>query len=346
MIDIIGEKNFMSKNKYDILGVSKTASQEEIKKAYRVLSKKYHPDNNPNNEEARNKFDEVQEAYDTLGNPDKRKQYDIELENEGSKSNLFNTSFGKNIFDYENIFYTEEEKRKFAKAKEEYIKFLDEMELKIKKYGYSLKGERQRALNTTWSLLNIYSDFDKFKIKDEIASLLRFEKAKEEYIKFLDEMEPKFKKYGYSLKEERERTLNTRWSTTNLFWDTNTFNRFKIKCELESLERFDKWRQDYIELLDRLEPEFNRYNRSSKKEKSRVLEIPYSEALEKSILHFTVKDAKVKLELEALQKKAKAERDNPAFIQKLEQCRNEVEKRNLNFQEYLKKEKLMKRQYH
>lgn len=124
----------MNKNKYDILGVSKTASQEEIKKAYRVLSKKYHPDNNHNNEEARNKFDEVQEAYDTLGYPDKRKQYDIELENEGSKSNLFNTSFGENIFDYENIFYTEGEKRKFVKAKEEYIKYLDEMEPKFKKY--------------------------------------------------------------------------------------------------------------------------------------------------------------------------------------------------------------------
>lgn len=38
-----------------------------------MLSKKYHPDNNPNNEEAKNKFNEVQEAYDTLGNPDKRK---------------------------------------------------------------------------------------------------------------------------------------------------------------------------------------------------------------------------------------------------------------------------------
>lgn len=105
------------------------------------------------------------------------------------------------------------------------------------------------------------------------------------------------------------------------------------------MARFEKWRQDYIKLLDRLEPEFNKYNKTLINERKNALNIPYREALEKSIFHFTVQNDKIKLELEALQKKAKIERDNPAFIKKLEQCRNEVEKRNLNFQEYLEKRK-------
>ena len=60
---------------YDILGVSKDASQEDIRKAYRALAKKYHPDVSKE-ENAEAKFKEVQEAYDVLGNEEKRKNYD------------------------------------------------------------------------------------------------------------------------------------------------------------------------------------------------------------------------------------------------------------------------------
>jgi curved DNA-binding protein len=64
------------KDYYKTLGVAKTATQEEIKKAYRKLAVKYHPDKNPDNKEAEAKFKEANEAYDVLGDADKRKKYD------------------------------------------------------------------------------------------------------------------------------------------------------------------------------------------------------------------------------------------------------------------------------
>lgn len=66
----------MAKSYYDILGVPKTASAEEIKSAYKKLAKQYHPDLNPGNEAAVEKFKEISEAYETLGNPQKRAEYD------------------------------------------------------------------------------------------------------------------------------------------------------------------------------------------------------------------------------------------------------------------------------
>lgn len=61
---------------YEVLGVSKTATDAEIKKAYRVLAKKYHPDSNPGDKEAEAKFKEASEAYAVLSDADKRRQYD------------------------------------------------------------------------------------------------------------------------------------------------------------------------------------------------------------------------------------------------------------------------------
>ncbi len=64
------------KDFYKILGVSENASEAEIKKAYKELAKKYHPDKNPNNKKNEERFKEISEAYSVLGNTEKRKKYD------------------------------------------------------------------------------------------------------------------------------------------------------------------------------------------------------------------------------------------------------------------------------
>ena len=77
----------MAKDFYEILGVSKKATKEEIKKAYRKLARKWHPDVNPGNKEAEQTFKEISRAYECLGKDEKRKLYD-EFGEEGDTTGL------------------------------------------------------------------------------------------------------------------------------------------------------------------------------------------------------------------------------------------------------------------
>jgi len=67
-----------TKDLYDVLGVDDDASQEEIKKAYRTLARKHHPDRNPDDPNAEEKFKEIQKAYSILSDEEKRQQYDAQ----------------------------------------------------------------------------------------------------------------------------------------------------------------------------------------------------------------------------------------------------------------------------
>jgi len=88
------------KDYYKILGVSKDASKEEIKRAYRKLAKKYHPDLNPGNKEAQERFKEINEAYEVLSDDNKRRQYD-------AFGSAYNFTHGQNFdpsqFGFENF---------------------------------------------------------------------------------------------------------------------------------------------------------------------------------------------------------------------------------------------------
>lgn len=91
---------------YEVLGVDKTASDAELKKAYRTLAKKYHPDANPGDQEAEKKFKEASEAYAILSDAEKRRQYDqfghAAFEQGGAGG--FNGGFDFNSADFSDIF--------------------------------------------------------------------------------------------------------------------------------------------------------------------------------------------------------------------------------------------------
>jgi len=107
----------MSHELYAVLGVSKDASQDEVKKAYRDAALKWHPDRNQDSHEAEEKFKTISDAYETLGDPDKRRLYDMTIElpngtniDPEEAGRLFSAVFGSYMDDAIPIF------RKYASA--------------------------------------------------------------------------------------------------------------------------------------------------------------------------------------------------------------------------------------
>ena len=92
------------KDYYKILGVSRDASQEEIKRAFRELALKYHPDRNPGDPHAEEKFKEINEAYQVLGDPRKRAEYDRMLEGRSSGVDFVEDLFETLFEDFTSIF--------------------------------------------------------------------------------------------------------------------------------------------------------------------------------------------------------------------------------------------------
>ena len=105
----------MAENKrdyYEVLGVDKSASADDIKKAYRKLAMKYHPDRNPGDKSAEEKFKEVGEAYEVLSDADKRSRYDsygfagVDPNFNPNAGGGFGGGFGGAGFDFGDIFGT------------------------------------------------------------------------------------------------------------------------------------------------------------------------------------------------------------------------------------------------
>ncbi|KAL6572550.1 hypothetical protein OROMI_013508 [Orobanche minor] len=88
-----GACHSVNRDYYEILGISKDATRDEIKKAFHALAKKYHPDANKNNPTAKRKFQEIRDAYETLQDPDKKAQYERMTERPGrSRSSEYHNS--------------------------------------------------------------------------------------------------------------------------------------------------------------------------------------------------------------------------------------------------------------
>lgn len=107
-------------NPYQVLGVSEDADEQEVKKAYRALAKKYHPDLNPEDVQAEQKFKEIADAYEILSNPQKRQNWEkTEKSPKASKSkNNESSGFSRNFEEFFGFYPDAEGKTKLKTNQE------------------------------------------------------------------------------------------------------------------------------------------------------------------------------------------------------------------------------------
>ena len=115
-------------NHYEVLGVSNTASQADIRKSFRYLALQYHPDKNKNSEESKRKFMQIVEAYETLSDEQARKNYDVASTNSGNShyQRDYHSSYVYNhdttrqwtpSADFDTVYSYEEIKRKYRQSR-------------------------------------------------------------------------------------------------------------------------------------------------------------------------------------------------------------------------------------
>ena len=128
---------------YKVLGINEQANDEQIKQAYRKLAKKYHPDLNPGNHEAEEKFKDVVEAYEVLGDAAKRKEYDAKRKTTENRSNSKHTQEMRN-----NAAYSDINIANFTKDMEKYFGFSFSGEQK-EMQGKNGNGSKKNPLDVT-----------------------------------------------------------------------------------------------------------------------------------------------------------------------------------------------------
>lgn len=317
------------KNPYIVLQVSETASDDELKKSYRRLSRMYHPDLNPNNKEAEEKFKELGEAYEILSDSQKRKQYDMGTYNPTDQT--VNTTTNSNAYDIFNEVFQDNIKN-YNKEREDYVKFLDKMEPEFNKYGKTLKSEKENVLKSVWSVFILLDSFSnkKARIKKELKDLERNAKGFDDFLIFFEGIQKEIKQYGFQFNNVEQYIEPSQKGIISADFYSNL--KSQIRNQLNTLSRNIKAFDEHMQFLDEMEKNFNQYNKTIKKMK----EDAKGKRGKFSIDQICIEQQKIREELSKLQKKARAFDDfSEYYLKASQEIQNLYSRKLINFDEYL-----------